>query len=476
MLTEVAVFFADERPMDGSIEDPLDPTPASDVDDGAGSPEAPAADGATICPHLHLLSDPLTSAAFVHAGHACFKAAPPTVVVARIQERFCLSGAYAQCPVFRNEVARPPKPARRFPRIDRRQALVAAIFAVILPAVLGTALALLSDDEGPGVVPSVSRPAEETTGVPDGDDASSDGTVDPADPTVPDGDRSDEVGEPGGSDALDDEAPVDSPGQETAPDPALPPLDQLFVWPQVVEREVFEGDTLSSIAAEFGTTVEAVVRYNGLPSDGIFEGQTLLIPVGFVLDLSGEVEEEADGSAEPPPVAPLLDSFPEGTGALARLAGWPDLVVYTVQSGDSLLAIAGEFGTSAVAIAVMNELAGSPLAVGQALVVAVGYDIDLTGSVEVDIEDVAVILRHWPTIVEKIVEAGDVLALIAQSYGTSSAAIRAVNALEDSFLFEGQVLLVPVNFELEIEDVDLGAVGDETSGPDPANLGTGRGG
>ena len=70
----------------------------------------------------------------------------------------------------------------------------------------------------------------------------------------------------------------------------------------------------------------------------------------------------------------------------------------------------------------------------------------------------------------------DVLALIAQNYGTSSAAIRAVNALEDSFLFEGQVLLVPVNFELEIEGVDLGAVGDETSGADPANLGTGRGG
>ncbi len=39
------------------------------------------------------------------------------------------------------------------------------------------------------------------------------------------------------------------------------------------------GDTLSSIAARFGTTVPAIMQANGLTSDLIYVGQVLLIPV-----------------------------------------------------------------------------------------------------------------------------------------------------------------------------------------------------
>ncbi len=459
--------------MAGSTEDTLRPAPIDGVDDeGAGSQGAPGGAAAAICPHLHLLGDPLTSAAFVHADHACFKAASPTPVVARVQERFCLSGAYEQCPVFRNEIARPPKPARRLPRVDRRQALVAIVFAVVIPALLGTALALLSDDDGPGVVPTVARPGGDPLRDAGADDADPGGSVDETAPGGGDVATSDAAGVPGESTGPEGEEGAGGVTDDVVgPDPSLPAIEQLFEWTQVVDREVFVGDTLSSIAVEFGTTVEAVIRYNGLPNDGIFEGQTLLIPVGFVLNLSEEPGPEADASTEPPPIVPLRNSFPEGTGALAQLASWPDVSVYTVQSGDSLLAIAGEFGTSAVAIAVFNELAGNPLIVGQALVIPVGYEIDLTGAVETEIEDVGIILRNWPTFVEKTVEAGDVLAIIAADYGTSSAAIRAANGLDGDFLFEGQVLLVPANFELELEDTEPGSIGEEDSTLDPAPLG-----
>ncbi len=41
---------------------------------------------------------------------------------------------------------------------------------------------------------------------------------------------------------------------------------------------VVQGDTLSSIAARFGTTVTAIMQANGLTSDLIYVGQVLLIP------------------------------------------------------------------------------------------------------------------------------------------------------------------------------------------------------
>jgi hypothetical protein len=42
---------------------------------------------------------------------------------------------------------------------------------------------------------------------------------------------------------------------------------------------VVQGDTLSSIASRFGTTVPAIMQANGLTSDLIYVGQVLLIPV-----------------------------------------------------------------------------------------------------------------------------------------------------------------------------------------------------
>ena len=46
-----------------------------------------------------------------------------------------------------------------------------------------------------------------------------------------------------------------------------------------VTYTVVQGDTLSSIASRFGTTVPAIMQANGLTSDLIYVGQVLLIPV-----------------------------------------------------------------------------------------------------------------------------------------------------------------------------------------------------
>ena len=78
---------------------------------------------------------------------------------------------------------------------------------------------------------------------------------------------------------------------------------------------VQSGDTLSSIAEIFGTSVEAIAQANGIPNpDLIFAGQTLCVPVGS------------------------------------------NVQVYVVQEGDTLGKIAQRFGTTVDALVEANNI------------------------------------------------------------------------------------------------------------------------
>src|SRR4051812_20225798 len=92
------------------------------------------------------------------------------------------------------------------------------------------------------------------------------------------------------------------------------------------------GDTLISIAARYGTTVDAIVAANGLPNRSvIYVGQTLTIPTG-------------------------------GTGAVSPASG-----TYVVQSGDSLSGIAVRYGTTVDALRSANGLGSTTIYAGQVL-------------------------------------------------------------------------------------------------------------
>jgi len=86
------------------------------------------------------------------------------------------------------------------------------------------------------------------------------------------------------------------------------------------------GDTLYSIAARNGTTVETLLRANGLPNvNFVYAGQRLVIPAGYSV-----------------PSLPV--SVPSTTS------------VYTVQYGDTLALIAARFGTTMDALLRANGL------------------------------------------------------------------------------------------------------------------------
>ena len=85
---------------------------------------------------------------------------------------------------------------------------------------------------------------------------------------------------------------IDSVDGNPAPQPTSGPPSIIVLTPTppggnsgggggstTVYYTVVQGDTLSSIAARFGTTVTAIMQANGLTSDLIYVGQVLLIPV-----------------------------------------------------------------------------------------------------------------------------------------------------------------------------------------------------
>lgn len=158
------------------------------------------------------------------------------------------------------------------------------------------------------------------------------------------------------------------------------------------------GETLSRIAALYGTTAQAIAQANALPNiNQIYVGQQLLIP------------------APQPPLPPLPPPPPPPQPQCN--------VTYTVQRGDWLSRIAQRFGVTLQSIVQANGLANPSLIyAGQSLYIP------------------------CPVTVVHIVQAGERLSIIAPRYNTTvSAIVRVNNIANPNLIYPGQRLLIPVN-------------------------------
>jgi LysM repeat protein len=159
---------------------------------------------------------------------------------------------------------------------------------------------------------------------------------------------------------------------------------------------VRRGETLSAIAARYGTTPQSIVQLNGLPNPNyIYAGQRLKIPSG--------------GS----PAATT-------TGA------------YTVRAGDTLASIAARHGTTVNALVKANALANpNRIYPGQRLIISGGSAS--SGSAPAT-----------GTAGTYTVRAGDTLASIAYRHGTTVWAIANANGLANpNYIYPGQKLRIP---------------------------------
>ena len=173
-----------------------------------------------------------------------------------------------------------------------------------------------------------------------------------------------------------------------------------FVPPSGTTYVVKWGDSLGSIAYRYGITVEALMAANGLTNPNfIYAGQTLVIP-------------GASPAPLPAPAAPP-----------------PAVTYYTVKWGDTLESIAYRYGTTVAAIMQANNLANSwYIYAGQVLAIPTGTAMPPT----------------HPAATYYIVQPGDTLTKIAIRYGTTVwALVQANNLSNPSLIYVGQVLVIP---------------------------------
>ena len=145
------------------------------------------------------------------------------------------------------------------------------------------------------------------------------------------------------------------------------------------------GDTLYSIANQFGFTVNELKQLNNLSSD--------ILSIGQVLNVS-----DSGGSS----------NVPSNT--------------YIVKSGDSLYSIARKYGITVDALKSANGKSSNLLSIGEVLVIPISSSSNSK---------------------TYVVKSGDSLWKIATSYGTSVNAIKQVNGLSSDVLSIGQVLIIP---------------------------------
>jgi LysM repeat protein len=180
-------------------------------------------------------------------------------------------------------------------------------------------------------------------------------------------------------------------------------------------HEVMAGETLFSIAQQYGTSVAAIAGLNDiLDENNIYIGSVLLIP--------------SNGYG---PSAPA----PTGAAAAQSPSAW---ITYTVQLGDTLSGIAERYGVTLGSIVDANGIADPNN-------VPVGTVLDIPGVHGGNGGTTAVSSPSSSPGLVHVVEAGEGLYEIAEQYGVSAESIVEANGFEslDVAIHPGQVLAIP---------------------------------
>lgn len=159
---------------------------------------------------------------------------------------------------------------------------------------------------------------------------------------------------------------------------------------------VKKGDTLYSIANQYGTTVNDIKKYNNLTSDSLSIGQIIEIPSGTSI------------------VTPSEDDIINEEN------------LYIVQNGDTLWSISRKFGVSVNDIKNQNNLTSDILSVGMNLIIPTGTTSN-------------------NNIIVYTVKRGDSLWALAREYNTTINDIKQLNNLTSDVLSIGQELQIKKN-------------------------------
>ena len=216
---------------------------------------------------------------------------------------------------------------------------------------------------------------------------------------------------------------------------------------------VKKGDSLWSIANQFGITVDELIKANNLQSNLLNIGQTLIIPQD-VEQPSGEFEiytvQKGDSLYK---IANQFDVSIDDIIKLNKL-GTTSLSInqqllipkkssisgntYTVQKGDSLYSIALKNNVTVDELKNVNNLTSNVLSIGQVLTIPNGEEITDTDEITY------------------IVKSGDSLWSIAKKYNISVNDLKQANNLTGNGLSINQKLIIPKTGDYETYVVQSG--------------------
>jgi len=216
---------------------------------------------------------------------------------------------------------------------------------------------------------------------------------------------------------------------------------------------VKKGDSLWSIANQFGITVDELINANNLQSNLLNIGQTLTIPQE-VEQPSGDFEiytvQKGDSLYKianqfDVSIDDIIELNKLGTTSLSinqqlliPKQGSTTKNTYTVQKGDSLYNIALKNNVTVDELKSINNLTSNVLSIGQTLIIPNGDEITDTDEITY------------------IVKSGDSLWSIAKKYNISVNDLKQVNNLTGNGLSINQKLIIPKTGDYETYVVKSG--------------------
>ena len=206
-----------------------------------------------------------------------------------------------------------------------------------------------------------------------------------------------------------------------------------------IKYVVHPGESLSSIAEKFSTSIQSIKDQNRLTSNVIYIGQQLTIPSNSDRNVYNVQPRDS--------LYAIATKFGVSIEELIRLNRLQDNTIYinqqlvipeenasdyyVVQAGDSLYSLSQRFETTVQNIKRLNDLPSNMINIGQRLKISEEYERQT----------------------EYVVKAGDSLYSIANRYNTTVESIVVLNNLESLDLSIGQNLIIPVYSEV-IVNVD----------------------
>ena len=220
-------------------------------------------------------------------------------------------------------------------------------------------------------------------------------------------------------------------------------------FPDTVVHVVVVGDTVSALALQYESSIDAINRANGLNAANlIYTGQRLIVPINLPDTTDAGATVIPATATATPTITPTLT--PTATPTATP-------VTYQILPGDTLENIAQRFGTTVDLLAQQNSIANPhQIDVGQILVIPTAVPPTPTPTLVPTVEPTPVTTTD--SYITYVVQAGDTLSQIAVDYNTTVAAIAQLNGITNpSTIFVGQRLRIP-----SADGTPVGQAGEQT--------------